>query len=64
MLFMLAIALFYYALITYFSSPLFNLSLIILAIFVLIKASDRVDKINHLGKYADENNNDHECNIE
>jgi hypothetical protein len=62
---MLAIALFYYALITCFSSPLFNLSLIILAIFVLIKASDRVDKINHLGKYADENNNNnHECNIE
>jgi hypothetical protein len=60
-IFIAAMALFYAALTVNYSNAFFNLILIIISIFVLLIGCGRVDKAMGLGKYAEEDNNNHDA---
>lgn len=59
-LFVVALGLFYAALTVSYPSVFINLVMIIISIFVLLQACERVDKALELGKYADDEQNNEE----
>lgn len=56
--FIMAIGIFYAAITVAYPSVFINLVLIIISIFVLLQACDRIDKTYDLGDYADDNYDD------
>ena len=59
LLFVLAIICFYFSATAVFTSALFNLLLLFLAVFLLIQASGFVDKAKGFGKYAEHEHQEH-----
>lgn len=57
-IFVVAIASFYAAIVFTYPFPIINISLILLGIFLIIEGSSRIDKLYGLGKYANNNDND------
>lgn len=56
--FIMAIGLFYAAVTVAYPSVFINLVLVIISIFVLLQACNRIDKTYDLGDYADDNFDD------
>jgi hypothetical protein len=56
--FLLSTSLFYFAITLPLSSPLLNMLLFIVAIFVLIQGCGKLDKLFGLGEFFNENKND------
>jgi hypothetical protein len=59
LLILLSTSLFYLAITATYSSPLVNIIIFIIAIFILIKGCDKLDQTLGLGKYQDNNQSEH-----